>query len=181
MPTPTPRTALVALGSNLGDRRAHLRRALDALPALACGPVSASDAWETAPMYLEEQPPFLNAVCRFATTLPASVLLDALLGLETRLGRRRLQRNGPRAIDLDLLDLGGERVALDGLTLPHPRLHERPFVLVPLLELCPEWTHPELGADPEAMLRALGPLDDPPRRHGSLTSATPSALPGSSR
>lgn len=135
-------SAYLALGSNLGDRRRHLDAAVGAVAALpGVSGLRLSRVRETAPVGPQDQGAFLNAVAEIRTTLGPADLLAALLAVEARLGRpARDQRRhwGPREIDLDLLMLGGQRVNADGLTLPHPRLHERRFVLEPLHDLTPD-------------------------------------------
>ncbi len=101
-----------------------------------------SSLYETAAVGVTDQPDFLNAVAEVYTTLSAEALLDALLNLENLLGRERTFRWGPRVIDLDLLLYGSEQIALPTLTVPHPRLRERAFVLIPLAEIAPELTLP---------------------------------------
>jgi 2-amino-4-hydroxy-6-hydroxymethyldihydropteridine diphosphokinase len=150
----TPRRAFVGLGSNLGDRLDLLRRAVDLLgriPGVAV--VRSSRVYETQPIG-PPQPPYLNAVVEVTTTLSARDLLDACLAVERRLGRVRSERWGPRTIDLDLLTLADERIHRPGLVVPHPRMHERAFVLAPLLEL--EADPPLPGGRRVADLR-LGP------------------------
>lgn len=132
--------AYVGLGSNLGDRRAVLESALAAL-----APRRASRLRETAPWGLAEQPPFLNAVAELETDLAPDALLDLLLDLERRHGRIRAERWGPRTLDLDLLLHGDHVLAEPGLEVPHPRLHERAFVLEPLAELDPDLNVPGRG------------------------------------
>ena len=142
---PAYHTAFVALGSNLDDRLRCIDAATAQLARLACGPIRRSHLYDTTPMYLEEQPRFVNAVVMLETDLDPDALLSRLLQIEASLGRIRAERNGPRVIDLDLLlwdDLVRENEAL---TLPHPRLHERPFVLRPLVDLDPGLRHPTLG------------------------------------
>lgn len=150
--------AYVALGSNLGDRLAHLQTALDAIAHL--GTLRAvSHAWETRPMYVEDQPPFLNAVAALDADDEPLPLLDALLHLEARMGRVRSAPKGPRTIDLDLLDAEGTRLDSPRLVLPHPGLPERDFVLYPLCEIAPAWVHPTHGLSARALRDALGPRD----------------------
>jgi 2-amino-4-hydroxy-6-hydroxymethyldihydropteridine diphosphokinase len=129
--------AYVGLGSNLGDREATLRAALHALAeAPGVTQVTVSAIRETEPVGYREQPSFLNAAAAVETELGPRDLLDLLLRIERDLGRTRDgPRFGPRTIDLDLLLYGSERVEEPGLTVPHPRLHERLFVLEPLAEL----------------------------------------------
>lgn len=129
----------VGIGSNIGDRESHLRlslKELAALPTIEIGDVSS--IYETAPVGVTEQQDFLNLVVLVRTTLPPNELLDILQGIENKMGRVRTVRWGPRVIDLDLLVYGGERIALPELTVPHPRLFERAFTLVPLAEIAPE-------------------------------------------
>jgi len=129
--------AYVGLGANLGDRSAMLRAALEQLDAEpGVRVVAVSTVRETEPVGYLDQPQFLNAAAAIDTDLPPRELLDRLLGIERRLGRTREgPRFGPRTIDLDLLLYGEERVDEPGLAVPHPRLHERLFVLEPLSDL----------------------------------------------
>ncbi len=139
--------AYVALGSNLGDRSAALARAVEGLRATpGIELVSASSMWETDPVGPGPQGPYLNAVVKLRTTLTPRALLDRLLELEREAGRvRTSERNAPRVLDLDLLLHGARRLDEPGLELPHPRLHERAFVLEPLAELAPDLVHPIRG------------------------------------
>ena len=148
--------AYVGVGSNLGDREGLVRRALEALGEQAGIDVEAvSSLRETDPVGLLEQPKFLNAVARVSTTLPPRALLDSLLSVERGLGRTRDgPQFGPRTIDLDLLLYGTETVSEPGLEVPHPRLHERRFVLEPLVELDPDLAVPGKGTVRE-LLAAL--------------------------
>ncbi|HEY8104324.1 MAG TPA: 2-amino-4-hydroxy-6-hydroxymethyldihydropteridine diphosphokinase [Gaiellaceae bacterium] len=131
----------VGLGANLGDRETTIRAAVAALPDV----VGMSLLRETDPVGNTDQPRFLNGVAALETTLAPRELLDVLLSVEQGLGRERRERWGPRTIDLDLLLYGDETVAEPGLTVPHPRLHERRFVLEPLAELDPELLVPGRG------------------------------------
>ena len=133
--------AYVGVGANLGDREATIRSALDALP----GVVAVSALRETDPVGVVEQPPFLNGAVALETDLAPRDLLDVLLSVERGLGRERRERWGPRTIDLDLLLYGDETIDEPGLTVPHPRLHERRFALEPLLDLDPELAIPGRG------------------------------------
>lgn len=137
----------VAIGSNLGDREATIARALELLddpPRLRL--VGVASLRETEPVGVVDQPRFLNTAVRLDTTLGARELLDRLLGVERSLGRVRTgERWGPRTLDLDLLLYGDAVLDEPGLTVPHPRLHERRFVLEPLLELTPDLVVPGRG------------------------------------
>jgi 2-amino-4-hydroxy-6-hydroxymethyldihydropteridine diphosphokinase len=133
--------AYVGVGSNLGDRQALVRAAIEALPDV----VAVSPLRETEPVGVTEQPRFLNAAVALETELTARELLDQLLAVDRRLGRERRERWGPRTIDLDLLLYGDETVDEPGLTVPHPRLHERRFALEPLVDLDPELAVPGRG------------------------------------
>jgi 2-amino-4-hydroxy-6-hydroxymethyldihydropteridine diphosphokinase len=137
----------IGLGSNLGEREAFLRRALELLRADPEIDVTAvSSVRETDPVGLVDQPRFLNAVAKVETDLPPGELLDRMLAAERQLGRRRDgPRFGPRTIDLDLLLYGDEEIAEPGLIVPHPRLAERRFVLEPLHELDPTLVVPGRG------------------------------------
>lgn len=139
--------AYIGLGSNVGDRTSMLRGALGRLAAL--GRVDAvSSLYETEPWGKTDQPLFLNAACALETDLGPEPLLRELLRIEAELGRERSpeSRWGPRSIDLDLLLYDERELRLPGLVVPHPRLHERAFALVPLAEIAPEAIHPALHA-----------------------------------
>ena len=148
--------AYVGLGANLGDRERTLRAAVDALVAEeGIEVVSVSTLRETEPVGVGEQPRFLNGAVELETTLTARELLDRLLAVEQRFGRVRIPgEHGPRTLDLDLLLYGDEVIDEPGLTVPHPRLHERRFVLEPLAELAPGLLVPGRG-DMESLLRGV--------------------------
>ena len=139
--------AYVGLGANLGDREATIRAAVAQLP----GVVAVSPLRETDPVGVTDQPQFLNGVAALETELSPRELLDVLLAVERRLGRERRERWGPRTIDLDLLLYGDEVIDEDGLTVPHPRLRERRFVLEPLADLAPKLVVPGLGGVEELL------------------------------
>ena len=143
----TPVLAYVALGANLGEAETTVRAAIAALGRLpGTQLVAASSLYRTAPLEVPEpQPDYINAVARLATTLTPHALLDELLALEARFGRVRPYRWAPRALDLDLLLYGDVVLDIPRLTLPHPRLHRRAFVLEPLLELDSFLEAPGLG------------------------------------
>jgi 2-amino-4-hydroxy-6-hydroxymethyldihydropteridine diphosphokinase len=148
--------AFVGLGANLGDRRRALRAAVDALAAEdGVEVVSVSVLRETEPVGVGQQPLYLNGAAQLETTLTARELLDRLLAVEQRFGRVRVPgEHGPRTLDLDLLLYGDEVIDDSGFTVPHPRLHERRFVLEPLAELAPGLVVPGRG-DVESLLRGL--------------------------
>ncbi len=134
-----PCRAYIALGSNLGDSKREVLQAFDALGALPdTKMVARSSLYLTAPVGFLDQPVFINAVAEVETSLQPHALLDALLELEHQHGRVRDVLNGPRTLDLDILLYDGLQCHEHGLTLPHPRMHERAFVLKPLLEIFPE-------------------------------------------
>ncbi|MEB3186794.1 MAG: 2-amino-4-hydroxy-6-hydroxymethyldihydropteridine diphosphokinase [bacterium] len=139
-------SVFLGLGSNIGDRLEYLRRALERLekhPRIRL--VAVSRCYETAPLEYPDQPWFLNAVARIETELAPMELLDTLQGIEHDLQRQRTIRWGPRTIDLDILLYGDELVAETRLQVPHIRMHDRAFVLVPLAEIAPDLVHPILG------------------------------------
>ena len=139
--------AYVGIGSNLGDRESHLRHAIQLLQAEQGLVVTAvSTLRETEPVGPVEQGPFINGALRLETGLTPRELLERLLAIEEELGRIRGERFGPRTIDLDLLLYEDEVLDEPGLTLPHPRLHERRFALEPLAELAPDLEIPGRGS-----------------------------------
>jgi 2-amino-4-hydroxy-6-hydroxymethyldihydropteridine diphosphokinase len=144
---PAAATAFIALGSNLGERRAHLAGALAALEQGAgVSVVAVSPLFETAPVGPPPQGPYLNAAARLASELDAPALLARLHAIEAAHGRERgAQRDLPRTLDLDLLLFEALCCETPGLSVPHPRLHERPFVLEPLRRIAAEVVHPGLG------------------------------------
>lgn len=149
--------AYVGLGSNLGDRLAATRdaiRRLRRVPGVCVRRVSTLR--ETEPQGVADQPPFLNGAAEIEVALAPEELLDHLLRIENELGRVRTERWGPRTIDLDLLLFGSRRIATRRLTVPHPRLTERRFVLEPLAELCPERIVPGTRRNVRRHLELLG-------------------------
>ena len=151
----TSPTVAVGMGSNLGDRVAHLRFGLARLARVLDG-IRVSPVYETEPVGYDAQPPFLNACCVGQTRLTARQLLSELQDAERAAGRvRKGERYGPRVLDLDLLVYGDVVSAHDRLTLPHPRLRERAFVLVPLVEVAPDLVVPGSDGAPDAMVAEL--------------------------
>jgi 2-amino-4-hydroxy-6-hydroxymethyldihydropteridine diphosphokinase len=138
--------AYVGLGANLGEPRRQLTEALTAMSGLPETRLARhSSFYRTAPVGYENQPEFLNAVAALDTRLAPGALLEGLQGIERRHHRERPFANAPRTLDLDLLLFGEEQIARPGLTVPHPRMHERAFVLQPLLELDPSISIPGRG------------------------------------
>ena len=131
--------ASLSLGGNLGDVRASFRAALSALSQTSgVAVVATSSVYRTAPWGKTDQPDFLNMVALLRVTIPPRALLDLCLAIEKDNGRDRGDNWGPRTLDLDVLTYGDERIAEEGLTIPHPHMHERAFVLVPLVEVAPD-------------------------------------------
>ena len=152
----------LGLGSNVGDRRANLQAAVDALPAHGVEVLASSSVYDTEPVGLVlDQPEFLNACIRIRTGLEPEALLDACKAVERELGRQAGGvRHGPRPIDVDLLLLGDQTFKSERLSLPHEQVTSRRFVLVPLLELAPELVIPGGGGRAADALAALGQEGD---------------------
>ena len=168
-PPGQPHHAAIALGSNLGDSAALLTEALERVNAIAqTHLLTCSPLYRTAPVG-PPQPDFLNCCALISTTLLPVQLLTQLLGVETAMGRVRQQRWGPRHIDIDLLLYGQQILDTETLTLPHPRLHERAFVLVPLADIAPTWTHP--GHSNQSVQQLLAQIS----RAGVMQYAAPTA------
>jgi 2-amino-4-hydroxy-6-hydroxymethyldihydropteridine diphosphokinase len=161
MPTkrtkPGPVKVYLGLGANLGDRQGNLLRAVELLSQW--GQIEElSSVYESEPVGYLEQPPFLNAVCQLTTTLTAEELLAVDKNIEAALGRIQSFRNAPRPIDIDILFYGEQVINSPQLTIPHPRLEERAFVLVPLAEIAPDLVHPVSGLTVQEMMQRLGSL-----------------------
>jgi 2-amino-4-hydroxy-6-hydroxymethyldihydropteridine diphosphokinase len=151
---PGSSTAYVALGSNLDDPEAQVERGFAALAALPGTLLRARwRRYRTPPWGVVDQPDFVNAVAWLETSLAPRALLDALLAIEARAGRVRGLRYGPRVLDLDLLLYGDRSLREAGLTIPHPRLHQRAFVLLPLADLAPDLEVPGLGRVADLLAR----------------------------
>ena len=144
----------LGLGSNIGDKRAHIERAIERIAAFMTVR-RVSSFYETAPVGYLDQDWFLNCAIEVETARTARELAPLLLGLELEMGRRRELPGGPRTIDVDILFHGSEVIDEEGLQIPHPRLHERLFVLAPLTELCPDLVHPVIGTTVAELARKL--------------------------
>jgi 2-amino-4-hydroxy-6-hydroxymethyldihydropteridine diphosphokinase len=152
--SPMPNVAYLSLGSNVGDREHHLCHAIERLEQV--GRVAAvSSLYETEPVEFTEQAWFLNCAVALDTTKTPQELMAALLALEQASGRQRTQRKGPRTIDIDILLFGETVLNSPGLTVPHPGMHERRFVLEPLAEIAPEARHPALKKTIRELLAEL--------------------------
>lgn len=147
----------IALGSNLGDSAGHIRDAVAALERAEGFEVTAvAPLYESAPMYVEDQPRFVNTCLMGRSLLPPERLLALLKHIETDIGRMATFRNGPRVIDLDIVYFGSTRMQVESLSIPHPRRRERVFVLQPLADIAPDFVDPETGDTVASMLRELG-------------------------
>jgi 2-amino-4-hydroxy-6-hydroxymethyldihydropteridine diphosphokinase len=149
-----PEIAYLSLGSNLGDREANLRSAIAQLKG-GGQILSVSSMYETQPVDVPDQPWFLNCVVAISTEKTPRELLQLALQIEANMGRLRLRDKGPRTIDIDILLFGGSIVDEPGLTIPHPALHQRRFVLEPLTEIAPNLLHPILKSNVRELLAAL--------------------------
>lgn len=149
-------TAYIGLGSNIGNGKENCTRALELIRGLEESKLKACSQWFlTRPIGPQEQDWYVNGVASVVTGLPPIELLNRILGIENRMGRVREERWGPRIIDLDLLLYGNQVVKEETLIVPHPRMHERRFVLIPLLEIAPGLVHPIFGKAMKALLEGI--------------------------
>jgi 2-amino-4-hydroxy-6-hydroxymethyldihydropteridine diphosphokinase len=144
--------AYLSLGSNVGDRSANLNAAIDRIASLG-KVIAVSSFYETEPVEFAAQPWFLNCAVALDTEKMPRQLLAAILDIEKEMGRRRVQKKGPRTLDIDILLFGNSTIKAKGLTIPHPSMHQRRFVLAPLAEIAPEARHP-------VFKRTIGELRD---------------------
>ena len=179
-PDPTRGTRVVYLGfgSNLGDRVRAIRAGIEKLGERGVRATALSSLYESSAKYVLEQPDFLNCVGRFETTLTPGELLEVCQEVEQRLGRRERERFGPRELDVDILLYEGECLAVEDLSIPHPAIAERLFVLMPLAQIAPDLEVPGRGAVTDLLRRAerilpqeeyatrIGeiPIDEEPRK-----------------
>jgi len=154
MHSPMTNIAYLSLGSNLGDREAQLRAAVACLQGEG-RIVSVSSFYETEPVEFTDQAWFLNCAVALETTDTPAQLMAAILRIELQMGRQRIQRKGPRTIDIDILLFGDTILATPALTIPHPAMHQRRFVLQPLAEIAPAVQHPVLKQTMQELLDAL--------------------------
>jgi 2-amino-4-hydroxy-6-hydroxymethyldihydropteridine diphosphokinase len=150
------KTAYIGIGSNLGDKEGHCLRAMDRLGRIPeCGIIVRSDWYLTRPVGVEGQDWYVNGVASLGSEIPAEDLLYHLLLIEKEMGRVRTQRWASRIIDLDILLFGEEVINKEDLKIPHPLMHLRRFVLVPMAQIAPDLIHPSFGMSMEELLKRL--------------------------
>jgi 2-amino-4-hydroxy-6-hydroxymethyldihydropteridine diphosphokinase len=154
-------TVYLSLGSNVGDRAAWLRAALEAMPGAGVRVLRVSPVYETEPVDYTDQPRFLNLAVEAETELCPEELLSRTAAIEQQLGRLRDVPKGPRTLDIDILLYGDSVLSSERLQIPHPRMHERAFVLQPLADLAPDLLHPVLHQSVRQILAGLPPLPAP--------------------
>lgn len=135
-------TVFLLLGGNLGDREYHLNKAIEHLKLIGCLIIKYSSIYETAAWGKTDEPSFLNQVIKVSTILTADTLMENLIRIEEEMGRVRTYKNASRIIDIDILFYNEEVIDISNLTIPHPEITNRQFVLVPLNEIAPEFVHP---------------------------------------
>jgi 2-amino-4-hydroxy-6-hydroxymethyldihydropteridine diphosphokinase len=162
----------IGLGSNLGNRKKHLELALTLLEKKGVSIIRISSLYETAPAGLRKQPVFLNMAAAAESNLYPDILLKTLKSIERRIGRKPSPPNHPRCIDLDILLAGNQVLSRPALIIPHPRMHERRFVLVPLAEISPNAFHPVLGLSVKRLLEHC-PDTGFVRKSGTLDFSAP--------
>ena len=156
---------LIGLGANLKSRSGaspiqNLQHAASELAKYGVTPVAGSSIWKSAPVPVSDQPWYLNAVCEVKTELKPQELLHVVEQIEERAGRERFIRNEARVLDLDILAFNNEIIEHPDLHIPHPRMHKRAFVLMPLKEIATNWVHPALKRSLEEMILALDPAQE---------------------
>ncbi len=150
------KTAFIGIGSNLGDKLANCLRAIELIRGIpGCSLIAGSDFYRTEPVGVEKQDWYVNAVISLSTSISAQGLLGSLMGIEEGMGRVRTGKWAPRTIDLDILLFGQDIINDKDLEIPHPFMHLRRFVLVPMVQLAPELIHPVLGKSMSELLEDL--------------------------